>query len=75
MRSTISKKVVDTLTQTFSKDGYPFTFKSANGPQFCCEEFETFLSDHGIEHQTSPLWPQANGYVERQNRTLPSGSR
>ena len=30
-----------------------------------------FLSDHGIEHMTSPpLWPQANGHVERQNRTL-----
>ena len=29
------------------------------------------LSDHGIEHRTSPLlWPQANGHVERQNRTL-----
>ena len=71
MRSTTSKKVVDVLAQIFSRYGYPFTLKSDNGPQFCCEEFKTFLSDHGIEHQTSPpLWPQANGHVERQNRTL-----
>ena len=34
-------------------------------------EFETFLTGHGIQHRKSPpLWPQANGEVERQNRTL-----
>ena len=32
-----------------SRYGFPFTLKSDNGPQFCCEEFEKFLSDHGIE--------------------------
>ena len=35
------------------------------------EEFENFLATHGIQHQKfSPLWPQANDEVERQNRTL-----
>ena len=63
--------MVDVLTQIFSRYGFPFTLKSDKGPQFCCAEFEKFLSDHGIEHLTSPpLWPQANGHVERQNRTL-----
>ena len=34
-------------------------------------EFEGFLKECGIEHRKSPpLWPQANGEVERQNRTL-----
>ena len=34
-------------------------------------EFEGFLQECGIEHRKSPpLWPQANGEVERQNRTL-----
>ena len=71
MCSTAAKRVVDVLTQIFSRYGFPFTLKSDNGPQFCCAEFEKFLSDHGIEHLTSPpLWPQANGHVERQNRTL-----
>ena len=71
MRPTAAKKMVVVLTQIFSRYGFPFTLKSDNGPQFCCEEFEKFLSDHGIEHLTSPpLWPQANGHVERQNRTL-----
>ena len=71
MCSTAAKRVVDVLTQIFSRYGFPFTLKSDNGPQFCCAEFEKFLSDHGIEHLTSPpLWPQANGHVERQHRTL-----
>ena len=62
--------IADALSR-LNQYGYPFTLKSDNGPQFCCEEFKTFLSDHGIEHRTSPpLWPQANGQVERQNRTL-----
>ena len=71
MRSTTSKKVVDAVTQIFSRYGYSFTLKSDNGPQLCCEEFKTLLSDHGIEHRKSPpLWPHANGHVDRQNRTL-----
>ena len=70
MRSTTSKKVVDVLRHIFLRYGYPFTLNSDNGHQFCCKEFKTFLSDHGIEHRTSPpLWPQANGHVERQNIT------
>lgn len=40
-------------------------------PQFVSEEFEDFVATHGIQHRKSPpLWPQANGEVERQNRTL-----
>ena len=71
MRSTAAKRVVVVLTQIFSRYGFPFTLKPDNGPQFCCEEVEKFLTDHGIEHLTSPpLWPQVNGHVERQNRTL-----
>ena len=35
------------------------------------EEFENFVATHGIQHRKSPpFWPQANGEVERQNRTL-----
>ena len=42
--------------------------KSDNAPQFVSEEFEAFLPEHGIENRNStPLWPQANEEVERQN--------
>ena len=35
------------------------------------DEFERFLKKNDIEHCTStPLWPQANREVERQNRSL-----
>lgn len=44
---------------------------SDNGPHFVAEAFKTFLKDNGIKHRkTTPLWPQANGEIERQNRSL-----
>ena len=47
------------------------SIKADNGPQFVSQGFEVFLKDNNIEHRTStPLWPQANGEVERQNRSL-----
>ena len=71
MHSAAAKRVVIVLTQIFSRYGFSFTLKFDDRPKFCSEEFEKFLSDHGIEYLTSPLlWPQANGHVERQNRTL-----
>ena len=55
----------------FARFGVAFSLRTDNGPQFVSEEFETFLRSHGVEHQrTTPLWPQANGAVERQNRSL-----
>ena len=64
LRSTTVDKVIDFL-------GPVFSVKSDNGPQFVSQVFKDFLVEHGIEHRTSPpLWPQANGEVERQNRTL-----
>ena len=42
-----------------------------SGAQFVSDEMEKYFQDNGIEHRTStPLWPQANGEVERQNRSL-----
>ncbi|XP_029209128.2 uncharacterized protein K02A2.6-like [Acropora millepora] len=71
MRTTTSQKMIETLMPIFTWYGYPFSLKSENAPQFVSEEFKVFLTGHGIEHRKStPLWPQANGKVERQNRTL-----
>ena len=34
-------------------------------------EMESYLKEMGIKHQlTTPLWPRANGEVERRNRSL-----
>ena len=71
LRSTAVDKVIDFLSPVFGRYGYPFSLKSDNGTQVVSQVFKDFLVEHGIEHRTSPLlWPQANGEVERQNRTL-----
>ena len=42
-----------------------------NGPQFLSQEFQRFVEDEWIDHESViPLWPQANGGGERQNRSL-----
>ena len=42
-----------------------------NGPQFVPEEFRLFMNTNNIQHIcATQLWLQANGEVERQNRTL-----
>ncbi|XP_046565291.1 uncharacterized protein K02A2.6-like [Haliotis rubra] len=39
--------------------------------EFISEQFKTFMQVNGIQHgTTTPLWPQANGEVERQNRSI-----
>ena len=69
--STVTSKIVSFLTSTFARFGIPYSLRTDNGPQFISEEFQNFVQANGIEHYTStPLWPQANGEVERQNRTL-----
>ena len=71
MQSTTAHKVIVALMDIFARFGFPHSLKSDNGSQFTSEEFEEYLHDNGIEHRKSPLlWPQANGEVERQNRTL-----
>lgn len=71
MKSTNSTKVIEALDNFFTTHGLPKSVRTDNGPQFVSAEFENFLKTNGIEHRhTTPLWPQANGEVERQNRTL-----
>lgn len=71
MKTTTTSKIIEALIPMFTRYGYPFTLKSDNGSQFVSTEFNEFLEECGIQHITSPpLWPQANGEVERQNRTI-----
>ena len=69
--STTTPKIIAALSEIFARFGYPYSLKMDNGPQFVSKEFEEFLRQCGVEYRRSPpLWPQANGEVERQNRTL-----
>lgn len=49
----------------------PLSITTDNGPQFVSDVFLNFIYENQIQHKrTTPLWPQANGEVERQNRSL-----
>jgi hypothetical protein len=55
----------------FATHGLPWTVTSDNGPHLFAATVESFLQEKGIEHRkTTPLWPQENGEIERQNRSL-----
>ena len=71
MHSTTTENIVDGLSIIIARFGFPYSLNSDRGPQVLSEDFQAFLQESGIEHSTSPpLWPQTNGEVERQNRTL-----
>jgi len=50
---------------------YPRDCKLTMAQILVSSETEDYLKEMGVEHQhTTPLWPRANGEVERQNGTL-----
>ncbi|VDH89859.1 Hypothetical predicted protein [Mytilus galloprovincialis] len=71
LKSVTTDKIIRSLDMMFSHHGIPISLKTDNGPQFTSKEFYNYLSENGVIHNRStPYWPQANGEVERQNRTL-----
>lgn len=71
VRSTTTDVIIDKLDCHFARHGLPHSIRSDNGPQFVSSQFTEYLEETGIEHRrTTPLWPRANGEVERQNRSL-----
>ncbi|KXJ71271.1 hypothetical protein RP20_CCG020989 [Aedes albopictus] len=61
------------LSKIFCRYGVPITLRADNGPQLStsCDEFRTFCEEMGIRLvNTIPYWPQQNGEVERQNRSI-----
>ena len=70
MHSTTSTKIIKAISTIFAKFGVSNSLRTDNGLQFTSEEFATFLAEYGVECQTTPRWPQANGKVERQSCML-----
>ena len=71
LRPTTADKVIASLRNIFLTHGLPVSITTDNGPQFKNEEFCKFVEEERIEHRrVTPLWPQANREVERQNRSL-----
>ena len=70
LKSTTSATIISKL-KIFSVHGLPEALTSDNGRQFISNEMDSFLKINGITHtKTTPLWPQANGQVERINRVV-----
>ena len=71
LTSVTSTKVIESLEKIFCTHRLPQSLKTDNDTQFVSDEFEHFLKTNDLEYRTStPLWPKANGEVERQNRSL-----
>ena len=71
MPSTTSNATIHRLRHLFASYGLPCQLVSDNGPQFCSEEFATFLKANGVRHiRCAPYHPASNGLVERFVRTF-----
>lgn len=70
--TTVSFKVVEPrLNKIFSEFGIPEVVRTDNGPPFNGKEFADFAQTLGFKHRkVTPLWPRANGEVERFMRTI-----
>lgn len=66
-----AKDTIDRLHKIFTRLGFPVTLTLDNARQFISGEFDEYCSAHGIHlNNTTPYWPQENGLVERQNRSV-----
>ena len=69
--STSASAVIPKLDQLFATFGTPRVVKLDNGPPFNGEEFAKFAHILGFKHRkVTPLWPRANGEVQRFVKTL-----
>ena len=71
LKSTTADKTVEALNRVFCMHGFPVSITTDNNPQFISQTFKDYMEEHGIFHRkVTPLWPEANGEVERQNRSI-----
>lgn len=66
-----ARETINRLSRIFTRLGYPVTITLDNARQFISTEFEEYCLKNGIHlNNTTPYWPQENGLVERQNRSI-----
>lgn len=71
LKKITASETIARLNKIFVRLGYPRTITLDNGRQFVSTEFDEFCRIKGIIlNNTTPYWPQENGEVERQNRSL-----
>jgi putative transposase len=65
------EKMVEALEKMFTTQGFPNSITTDNEPQFISQYFKQYCEQNGIVHRhTTAFWPQANGEIERQNRSF-----
>lgn len=70
-KSTNTTEVIKCLESYFEHYSRPLRIISDRGTSFTSHEFEQFLNDQNIQHtKIATASPQANGQVERFNRTI-----
>ncbi|CAC5388196.1 unnamed protein product [Mytilus coruscus] len=70
-KHTSSEKIIDSLENMFLRHSLLLSIRSDNGPQFTSKLFKQYLEDIDVNHlRNTPLYPAANGEMERQNRSL-----
>ncbi|XP_062698374.1 uncharacterized protein K02A2.6-like [Aedes albopictus] len=71
LKQITAEETTTRLHKIFTRLGFPATITLDNARQFVSAKFETYCKDHGIrQNYSTPYWPQENGLVERQNRSL-----
>ena len=69
--STSSAATIPRIDKIFAEFGVAKCLRTDNGPPFNSHEFRKFANKLGFRHQKiTPLWPRANGEVERFMRTI-----
>lgn len=71
VKSTKTVHTLKKLEQFLNRFGAPFRVITDRGTSFTSAEFQKFCNKHGLKHTlNSSRHPQANGLVERLNRTI-----
>lgn len=71
MRKIDSAETIKRLSIMFARFGNPVSITADNGRQLISEQFVKFCVENNIFlNSTIPWWPQQNGEVERQNRSI-----
>ncbi|XP_062699139.1 uncharacterized protein K02A2.6-like isoform X2 [Aedes albopictus] len=71
MRHITANETITRLHKIFTRLGFPVTLTLDNARQFISATFDNYCAQNGIHlNYSTPYWPQENGLVERQNRSL-----
>ena len=76
LNTTSAAAALPILNEIFAIFGIPKRLKSDNGPPFNSREFKEFCQNNNIIHdKITPIWPQANGMVERFMKNLTKAAK